>query len=101
MIVAEEEGDIVGLGILDVDRREIGAVYVHPTVKGRGVGARLLAELEARAAASHVDRLTLCATVNALGFYRRHGYVPDGETSHELPNGVTLECIRMHKALSC
>ena len=100
MIVAEDEGGIQGLGILDPERREIGAIYVHPRVKGTGVGRRLLLGLEDRASKAHIHRLTLCSTLNALGFYRHHGYIREGKAYHELPNGVALECIRMYKTLS-
>ncbi|MCB1756079.1 MAG: GNAT family N-acetyltransferase [Gammaproteobacteria bacterium] len=99
MIVAEEEGEIVGLGILDLERREIGAIYIHPRVKGAGVGACLLSALEARASNDHAERLTLCSTINALGFYKHHGYMSEGKAFHELPDGLRLECIRMYKDL--
>ena len=99
MIVAEEEDGILGLGILDLGHREIGAIYIHPQAKGRGIGSCLLSALEARAMHDNAERLTLCSTINALGFYQHHGYVREDKTFHELPNGVRLECIRMHKAL--
>lgn len=100
MIVAEDKDEILGLGILDLERKEIGAIYIHPKVKGTGVGGCLLYELEARALKDSVDRLTLCSTINALGFYQHHGYINEGKGFHELPNGVRLECVRMHKTLS-
>ena len=100
MIVAEDGDEILGLGILDLENKEIRAVYVHPRVKGMGIGKRLLLELEANASENNVDRLTLCSTINALGFYKHHGYTMESKTFHELPNGVKLECIRMHKAMN-
>lgn len=100
MIVAEEQDGIVGLGILDLEQKEIGAVYVHPAVKGRGVGRSLLSELEAIASKNDIDRLTLCSTVNAHGFYRHYGYIGEEKEFHKLPNGVRLKCVRMYKTLS-
>lgn len=99
MIVAERGNKIIGLGILDLENKEIGAIYIHPEVKGMGVGKRLLLELEARASKNNIDHLTLCSTVNALGFYQHHDYLDEEKTFHELPNGVKLNCIRMHKKL--
>lgn len=99
MIVAEEKGEIFGLGILDLENTEIGAIYIHPKAKGTGCGRQLLMELESIALENNVDQLTLCSTINALGFYQHHGYVSANKTFHELPNGVRLECIRMHKTL--
>ncbi|WP_081763479.1 GNAT family N-acetyltransferase [Imhoffiella purpurea] len=100
MIVAEDEGEIIGLGILDLKQKEIAAMYIHPKVKGTGVGSRLLLDLEARASKENVERLTLCSTINAHGFYLLHGYIGEDKTFHELPDGVRLECIRMYKLLS-
>lgn len=99
MIIAEDKDEILGLGILDLEYNEIGAIYIHPHVKGTGVGSCLLLELEARALKDNIERLTLCSTINALGFYQHHGFVSEDKSFHELPNGVRLECIRMHKTL--
>ena len=101
MIVAEDEDedDILGLGILDLERNEVAAIYIHPKVKGTGIGGRLLLELEDRASKHNVDQLRLCSTINALGFYQHHGYIREGTAFHNLPNGTRLECIRMHKFL--
>jgi putative acetyltransferase len=99
MIVAEEKDEILGLGILDLEQREIGAIYIHPKVKGKGVGSRLLLELETRASNANAERLTLCSTINALRFYQHHSYVSEGKAFHKLPSGVRLECVRMHKTL--
>ncbi len=99
MIVAEEKGEIFGLGILDLENTEIGAIYIRPKAKGTGCGRQLLLELESIALENNVDQLTLFSTINALGFYQHHGYVSANKTFHELPNGVRLECICMHKTL--
>jgi ribosomal protein S18 acetylase RimI-like enzyme len=99
MIVAEEGDEVAGLGILDEGNREIGAIYVHPGSIGMGLGQRILDELERRAHKKGIDCLTLCSTTNALGFYEHHGYHKEGQSFHELPNGVTLECIHMRKIL--
>lgn len=99
-IVAEDGDEILGLGILDLERKEIAAVYVHPSVKGKGTGRRLLQELEAIASNNGVTELSLCATLNAAGFYSHLGYIGKGGSFHELPNGVRLECIRMQKSLN-
>jgi len=99
MIVAEEEGKIVGMGILDPGQRRIAALYVAPGFHGQGVGTRLLAALEKAALDEGADHLELGSTLNACGFYRRHGYLEESRDFHELPNGIRLECIRMKKIL--
>lgn len=100
MVVAEDDAEILGLGILGPDKKEICAIYVHPRSTGTGVGKRILLELEYMASENGTDSLTLCSTVNALGFYEHHGFSDQGQAVHELPNGVKLECIRMRKTLN-
>lgn len=99
MLVAEEGSDILGMGIMDFERREINALYVHPKIQGMGVGKLLLMELEAKASESNLDQLILYSTINALEFYIHFGYREGNKTFHDLPNGIRLECIRMHKML--
>ncbi len=99
MIVAEEDDEILGLGILDIDSQQISAVYIHPKAAGAKTGKRLLMELEKRASENGLDHLTLCSTVNALGFYKKCGYAGSQTSFHDLPGGTRLECIRMHKTL--
>ena len=100
MIIAEDGDDLLGLGILDAVNKEICAIYIHPSSKGIGLGKRILLELEHRAHEKGIDYLTLCSTTNALGFYEHHGYNKAGQTFHELPNGVKLECTQMRKTLN-
>ena len=59
MIVAAKAGEIIGLGILDLEREEVGAIYVHSECKGTGVGKRLLSALEAKALENNLDGLAL------------------------------------------
>lgn len=99
MIVVEKGAEILGLGILDLGHKEIAAVYIHPTVKGLGVGKKMLLELEKTASENNVDQLTLCSTINALDFYKHHGYLEKNKSFHELSNGVKLECMQMYKSL--
>lgn len=78
MVVAQEGEGLLGLGILDPKQGEICAVYVHPRAQGRGIGRAILNDLERRALNQGADGLSLCATLNALDFYRHHGYVEQG-----------------------
>ena len=100
MIVAEEDDEILGLAILNIAGQEIGAVYVHPQAAGMGIGKNLLTELERKASENALSRLSLNSTTNASGFYRKYGYTGSEIGFHELPNGIRLKCIRMHKTLT-
>ena len=100
MIVAEDGGELLGLGILDALNKEICAIYIHPISKGTGLGKKILLELEYRARQKGIGYLTLCSTTNALGFYEHHDYERDETSFHELPNGIKLDCVKMHKTLN-
>src|SRR5882672_925427 len=41
-VAVSDDGAVAGFAVLDRDRREIKAVYVHPGAARRGVGAALL-----------------------------------------------------------
>jgi putative acetyltransferase len=66
---------------------------------GNGVGTKLLFELEKIARNSNVVKITVHSTLNAKGFYQKHGYLDHDLTFHHLPNGSKLECVRMFKEL--
>ena len=72
-------GDAIGTGRLLPDRH-IGRMAVLAHWRGRGVGARLLAELLAAAAELGYDDVELSAQTHAIGFYLRFGFeVASGE----------------------
>ncbi len=99
VVVAEDEADgVVGFGCLVVDEPEVRAVYVHPGRDRQGVGTALLAALEATAQDRGIDRLRLWASLNAVGFYERHGY-EEVETVTLDKRGVPFDCVEMARRL--
>lgn len=52
----------------------IGWIFVDPMFAGCGIGKRLVADVEARAAQSGYSRFAIRATPNAAGFCQRLGY---------------------------
>jgi GNAT superfamily N-acetyltransferase len=81
VLVARLDGEPVGCGavkLADPDVAEIKRMWVAPEARGRGLGARLLTELESRAVAAgrSVARLeTNRSLVEAVAMYRSRGYV--------------------------
>jgi DNA-binding MarR family transcriptional regulator/N-acetylglutamate synthase-like GNAT family acetyltransferase len=79
-LLATLHGEAVGCGALKFHPgapAEIKRMWVAAEARGLGVGRRLLAELEARAAARGVRRLRLetnRALTEAIGLYRSAGY---------------------------
>jgi len=100
-LLAEEDGKILGYAILDLDRGELDAAFVDPAYGGRGIGRRLLAALDAMAAQHGLRRLFLSASLNALPFYERAGYVALRRESYPHRSGVALASVFMEKMLPC
>jgi DNA-binding MarR family transcriptional regulator/GNAT superfamily N-acetyltransferase len=80
LLVATLHGDPIGCGALKFHRRaptELKRMWVSPAARGLGLGRRLLAELEARAAASGARTVRLetnRALTEAIELYRSAGY---------------------------
>lgn len=81
LLVATLHGDPVGCGALklhqDDTSAEVKRMWISPTVRGLGLGRRLLAELEAQAAVHGVRTLRLetnRALSEAIGLYRTAGF---------------------------
>src|SRR5687768_8850843 len=86
--VAVENHVIVGFGVLNQESRVIEAVYVSPDVMRRGVGLMILGLLEEQARALNLEVLSLNASLNAVQFYLRAGYVAQKESKYRLTSGV-------------
>lgn len=101
--VAECDGAVVGWGQLDHERAddagEVTAVYVDPAHARTGVGSALLTRLEDRARERGLRRLSLHASLNAVGFYERHGYRRQRRSTHETTGGVELPVVVMAREL--
>jgi GNAT superfamily N-acetyltransferase len=80
LLVATLHGEPVGCGALryhEAAPAEVKRMWVSPSVRGLGLGRRLLAELEAEAAARGVRVLRLetnRALTEAIALYRSAGY---------------------------
>ncbi|MGH9967560.1 MAG: GNAT family N-acetyltransferase [Pyrinomonadaceae bacterium] len=98
--VAEEGGVIVGFGVLNQESAEVEAVYVSPQAARRGIGLEVLRKLEERARALGLGVLRLNASLNAVPFYERAGYVAQERSSYRLATGVVIACVPMVKAMA-
>ncbi len=97
--VADRGGGVVGFGVLNRYAQVIEALYVTAEAKGQGIGARLLLRLEERGRELGMETVGLNASLNAVGFYERAGYVAQEETTYRLATGLEIRCVPMSKAL--
>jgi GNAT superfamily N-acetyltransferase len=93
------EGEPVATGMLDLEHREIGAIFIHPDFMQRGLGKRVLLFLEDLARDLDLDEVCLDSTLNAADFYRRCGYGGEEPAIYHSPSGLRLVCVPMVKKL--
>jgi ribosomal protein S18 acetylase RimI-like enzyme len=91
--VAEEDGLMVGTvsGLPEGERFYIRSMAVKPGLQGRGVGRRLLAELEKHAREAGFEKLylyTMFVLVGARRLYEKNGFYIVRETLPEEWYGV-------------
>jgi putative acetyltransferase len=98
--VAEGDGVIFGFGVLNQESAEVEAVYVSPEMGRRGIGMEVLLKLEERASALGLKALRLNASLNAVPFYEKAGYVAQEGSKYRLLTGVEIACVPMVKALA-
>lgn len=84
LLVAVEDGEVVGCCALTAkdDHGYFGMFAVRPGLQGAGLGSRLLAAAEQRAAGlglARVDMTVLASRSELIAYYLRRGYADTGE----------------------
>ncbi|WNJ92180.1 GNAT family N-acetyltransferase [Bosea sp. 685] len=77
MIVAVRQGAVIGF--VDAEPGEVTRLFLRPDAAGSGLGKRLLGLGIEQAREGHAGPVKVEATVNAEGFYRRHGFRTTGK----------------------
>lgn len=72
--VACSGDEIVGFAEFEADGH-IGAFYVHHERQGEGIASRLLIRIEQEAEYAAIDRLYTEASITALPFFEKRGFV--------------------------
>ncbi|MCC8944207.1 GNAT family N-acetyltransferase [Bradyrhizobium sp. Arg62] len=94
MIVCERDGVVVGF--VDAEPGEVTRLFILPDAAGLGLGRRLLEIGIEQARLGYSGPIRLEATINAEGFYRKHGFksLGRGHFSHGL-GGEPIEIVHM------
>ncbi len=98
-LIAELDGESVGLGSLVAASSELRACYVVPEAARRGVGAALVREIESLARARGLAELQLTASINAEPFYLAMGYEVVERTERRLRSGPVMSAVKMRRRL--
>lgn len=110
VLVAEEEGTIVGFGALSTFRASAGyrftaedTIYLAPGYTGRGIGRLLMEALIKQgsdAALAHVIAMVDSHNTASLAFHRRMGFEQVGLLRDVgKKNGENLSCVVMQRRL--
>ena len=99
-IVAEDDGRVLGYGVLNAASGEVDAVFVEPAQHGHGIGARLLKAVEDAGRVAGCARLFLSASLNAVPFYRRAGFIAVREEMYLHRSGIGIASVYMEKSLN-
>ena len=98
-LIAELDGEPVGIGALVVERAELRACYVVPRAARRGCGSALVREIERLARENGLKRLELAGSLNAESFYAAHGYHVRERREVALRSGHRIAAVLMEKTL--
>jgi len=73
VLLAEAEGETVGIAIMSERSSRLFNLFVHPEWRGKGVGRKLLEACSPRTVRVKRDM----SSGDPAGFYRRMGYIPE------------------------
>jgi putative acetyltransferase len=96
-LMAELNGQPVGIGAIVISNSELRACYVSPSAARRGVGSAIVAELERIAREHHLAHLQLESSTTAEPFYAALGYRVEGRREFFLAPGVSMAAVQMRK----
>ena len=85
-VLAQMDGKYVGTGRMLMDGH-IGRLAVLKSVRGRGLGKKLMDALIDQAKKKNINRVYLGAQKHAVGFYKKIGFSEYGDSYEEV--GIT------------
>jgi len=99
-LIAELDGQAVGIGALVLGNSELRACYVVPSAARRGVGTAIVAEIERIAREHGLVDLRLESSLTAEPFYVALGYQVEERGELILAAGLPMPAITMSKQLA-
>jgi putative acetyltransferase len=99
-LIAELDGELVGIGALVLAGSELRGCYVVPAAARKGVGSALVAEIERIALHHGLTHLELLSSLTAKPFYRALGYEVGELVEHVLRSGNGMAAVKMRKTFT-
>ena len=99
-IVAIEDGRMLGYAVWNAASGEVDGLFVEPAQHGRGIGGMLMQAVEQAARSAGSERLLLSASLNAVPFYQRAGFVAVREEMYPHRSGIGMPSVYMEKLLA-
>src|SRR5262245_45274170 len=90
VVVADDQGTIVGFAAADVPARELTQIFVDPSRKGEGIGSQLFGWAK-RLMPDGFGLHTLTDNVASREFYERHGLMAGGTRINPVNGMETIE----------
>lgn len=104
-LVVELENKIVGFCQLKarfvdgIKQAHLFGLYLTPEIIGHGVGQKLLNLVFEHCRHEEFKKITLMATITALNFYKKNGFIQLGEITGIVMDGVSVRSHKMEKVL--
>ena len=98
-IVAEADGNMVGLGTVNITEGLLQQCYVLPEFRRLGIARELVKQIETIAKEHGLQLLKLSSSLVAMEFYRGEGYAQLNSYHYDLGNGLEMLCVMMEKKL--
>lgn len=93
-------GEIICFGELNLAKATLQSLFVSPDFAGKGIAQEMIAFLLQKSRDCGLTHLTLDSSLNAVNFYRRHGFTEYQRSEFTTQNGVILPSVKMKCSLN-
>ena len=77
LIACDKNGDVIGTGRARFNsptEAEIKSMAVEENYRGKGIGSKIISELERRVKKNSAKKIVINSRESAVDFYKKHGY---------------------------
>ena len=97
--VFTKDGRIICFGCINLASEKLVSLFVESEFSGQNVGEMMLEYLIARTATAGVKVLKLDSSINAVNFYKRHGFSEVGYSKYKTQSGLQMDSVQMELTL--